>query len=247
MTQKRPHIHLATPCFGGLVAQSYMQSVLRLMQHAAGAGFDLSLSLLGNDSLITRGRNTLVARFLDQAEATHLMFIDADIGFESAQVERMVRADRDIVAGMYPLKLNDWSEAAQARLSGGETFDTAALRYVGLIETGAVPDTDGFVRGTYAGTGFLLIKRDALSRMIAAYPETHYRTIQSWPPRPASPNQYALFECMIEPETGIYLSEDYAFCRRWRDLGGEIWLDTLGSLSHSGSCEFTGRPDLRWK
>ena len=51
---------------------------------------------------------------------------------------------------------------------------------------------------------------------------------------------------MIEPETGIYLSEDYAFCRRWRDLGGEIWLDAQGSLTHSGSCDFTGRPDLRW-
>jgi len=246
MTHDRPHLHIATPCYGGMVTQSYMQSVLRLMQHAPGAGFDLSLSLLGNDSLITRSRNTLVARFLDQPEATHLMFIDADIGFDPADIERMLRADRDVVAGMYPLKFHHWDQAAEARLGAGEAFDTAALRYVGLAETGAAPGSDGFVRGTYAGTGFLLIRRAALLRLASANPQAHYRAIQSWPPRPASPNQYALFECMIEPETGIYLSEDYAFCRRWRDLGGDIWLDTLGCLTHSGSCDFTGRPAARW-
>ena len=243
----RPHIHLATPCYGGMVTQSYMQSILRLMQHAALNGFDLSLSMLGNDSLITRSRNTLVARCLDQVEATHLMFIDADIGFDPAQVERMLRLDRDVVGGMYPLKFNDWNGATSDNLGGGEGFATAGLRYVGMIEEGARIGDDGFVRGTYAGTGFLLIARACLVRMIEAYPETRYRAIQSWPPRPPSPNQYALFDCIIEPETGIYLSEDYAFCRRWRDIGGEIWLDTKGSLTHTGACDFTGRPDLRWK
>ena len=244
---QRPHIHIATPCYGGLVTQTYMQSILRLMQHAGPAGFELSLSMLGNDSLITRSRNTLVARFLDQPEATHLMFIDADIGFEPIQVERMLRAGRDVVAGMYPLKLNDWGDASSAHLAAGENFETAALRYVGLIAEGAHADADGFARATYAATGFLLITRQCLMRMIAAYPETRYRAIQSWPPRPTSLHQYALFDCLIEPETGIYLSEDYAFCRRWRDLGGEIWLDTRGSLTHSGNCDFVGRPDLRWR
>ena len=243
----RPHIHVATPCFGGMVTQSYMQSILKLMQHAARNNFYLSLSMLGNDSLITRSRNTLVARCLDQPEATHLMFIDADIGFDPIQVERMLRAERDLVAGIYPLKFNDWNAAAEAHLHAGESRGTAALRYVGLLEEGATIEEDGFVRGTYAGTGFMLIARAALLRMIEAYAATRYRAIQSWPPRPASPNQYALFDCLIEPETGIYLSEDYAFCRRWRDIGGEIWLDTLGSLTHTGPCDFTGRPDLRWK
>ena len=50
---------------------------------------------------------------------------------------------------------------------------------------------------------------------------------------------------MIEPETGHYLSEDYTFCRRWRDIGGEIWLDTQGSLIHVGTQDFVGQPALR--
>lgn len=246
MMSTRPHIHLATPCYGGLVTQIYMQSVLRLMQHAAQSGFDLSLSMLGNDSLITRSRATLLARFLDLPEATHLLFIDADIGFDPLQVERMLNADRDVAGGIYPLKCQDWNHAAVARAAAGEPHDSAALSYVGLPEAGAAPDEAGFVRATYAGTGFLMIKRAALLRLIEAHPETRYSVTQSWPPRPASPHQYALFECMIEPETGIYLSEDYAFCRRWRDLGGAIWLDTRGSLTHSGACDFTGQPQWRW-
>ncbi len=51
---------------------------------------------------------------------------------------------------------------------------------------------------------------------------------------------------MIEPETRTYLSEDYAFCRRWRDLGGRIWLDTEGVLTHTGTIDFTGHPRLRF-
>jgi hypothetical protein len=49
-----------------------------------------------------------------------------------------------------------------------------------------------------------------------------------------------VFETMIEPETGQYLSEDYAFCRRWRDLGGEIWADMEERLTHAGTAFYTG-------
>ena len=55
-----------------------------------------------------------------------------------------------------------------------------------------------------------------------------------------SPHRYALFECMIDPDTGEYLSEDFAFCRRWTDLGGEIWLDLESKLIHVGQYGFVG-------
>jgi hypothetical protein len=246
--QSRPFVFVATPCYGGLVGQNYMQSIIRLMLHAGPAGFDVTLGLLGHDSLITRSRNTLVSQFLDVPNATHLMFIDADIGFDPAQIERMLRFDEDVVAGMYPLKVIDWHPLAVQRARMGEPLATAPMLYVGRVAEGAEAERRGaFVTGTYAGTGFLLIRRRVIERLIAAHPELRYGAIQTHPlpPNPSS-NQYALFDCMIEPETGTYLSEDYAFCRRWRDVGGRIWLDTEGQLTHTGSLDFTGNPGLRF-
>ncbi len=70
--------------------------------------------------------------------------------------------------------------------------------------------------------------------MTIAYPETKFDVAHTFPrPKRQSPNQFALFDCMIEPESKIYLSEDFAFCRRWRQLGGKIWLDTKTRLAYS--------------
>ena len=92
----QPLILIATPCFGGMVSQNYMLSVIRLMSYAKSAEFDVSLSMLGYDALISRARSTLVAAFLDNPAATHLLFVDADISFEPQQVERLLRSIRTL-------------------------------------------------------------------------------------------------------------------------------------------------------
>ena len=91
----QPSILLATPCFGGWVSQNYMLSVIRFMSYARSAGFEVSLSMVGYDALISRARSTLVAAFLDNPAATHLLFVDADISFEPQQVERLLKFDKD--------------------------------------------------------------------------------------------------------------------------------------------------------
>ena len=241
----KPHLFLATPCFGGMVSQRYMISAIGLMQSFEQAGAKVTLDLLGYESLITRGRNILVSRFLDDPTATHLLFVDADIGFDPVQVARMVRFDQDVVAGMYPLKLHDWTSGVRQVLDG-EPIETAPLRYVGAPCVGAEAESrDGFVAGTYAGTGFMLIKRPVFMAMMEAYPQLRFSAAHVAAAPSLSPHQYALFDCMIEPETGVYLSEDYTFCRRWRDLGGKIWLDAKGALIHVGQHEFYGDPARR--
>jgi hypothetical protein len=99
--QDQIHIFVATPCYGGMVNQRYMISDIGLLQLGDKLGFKATLDLLGYESLITRGRNILVSRFLDNPTATHLLFIDADIGFDPSQVARMLRFDADVVAGMF--------------------------------------------------------------------------------------------------------------------------------------------------
>ncbi len=242
-------VFLATPCFGGQVGQGYMQSVISLMQHTANYPVTMTLALLGNDALITRSRNTLVSTFLNDSSATHLLFIDADISFEASDVIRLLAADKDVVAGMYPIKALDWEMAAQRSPLSRETEEEAALNYVGTPLPGAEAEWDGdFVTASYAGTGLILIKRQVIEKMIAAYPHLQYGAIHSYPRTNRTPGtQYALFECMIESKTGLYLSEDYAFCHRWRDIGGKIWLDTAGRLTHTGPHNFPGNPNARYE
>ncbi len=241
------HIVVGTPCFGGLVTQGYMLSAINLLLLGNHLGFTVTIDMLGNDSLVTRSRNTLVAQFLDRTDATHLLFVDADISFQPAQVLRMVRFGEDVVAGMYPLKMREWSAEAIERVRYSEPLETAPLRYVGLPCEGQARTTrEGFASAEYAGTGFLMIRRAALLRMIQAHPELAFAAAHDRAVHNPSPHRYALFDCMIEPETRHYLSEDYTFCRRWRDLGGQIWLDTQGALTHTGPHDFTGNPALRF-
>jgi len=245
---QKPFVFIATPCFGALLHQSYVQSLIALLQHLSAQDIRMTLGLLGHDSLITRSRNTLLARFLDTPEATHLLFIDADIAFDPQMVERMLRADKEVAAGIYPLKVHNWSAPARARVRGGEPLDSAPLLYVGRLCEGEALERDGaFATAVYAGTGFMMIRRDAVLRMVEHYPETRYRGIHAHTGTGASAGEgYALFDCTIDPETGTYLSEDYTFCHRWRAIGGKIWLDTEGSLTHVGAHDFVGAPLFRF-
>ena len=246
----RLHLFVGTPCYGGVVTQPYMEAVFSLALAAASAGLRLSLTTLGQDALITRSRNTLVQRFR-RTDATHLLFADADIGFAPEDVFRLLEHGRDVVGGLYPIRASFWDDAARHRVEQGEDPETAAFRYVG--EPSGSPSPNGLVPARYAGTGFLLISRDAIERLIEAHPETRCRHLHvaqagdrgDATTQPDDAELYALFDCLIDPETRAYLSEDYAFCSRWRAIGGTIWLDPTLTLSHHGMGEFRGKPAVR--
>ncbi len=237
----KPFLVVATPCYGGVVTNAYMLSLLRLTQLAGQGGFDFDIAMVAGDSLISRARSILVARFLDNPRATHLFFIDADISFDCEQALRLLRFDKDFVAGQYPVKQIDW-RALPARVVRGEPLDAAGLTYVGALDPLSERRVeDGFATARYAGTGFQLLKRAVLERMIAGHPELKYRKVDTLTNETPSPDHLcALFDTMIDSENGTYLSEDYSFCRRWRALGGEIWLDLESKLSHTGPQRFDG-------
>ncbi len=239
-----PHVFLATPCYGGVVTHRYFHSVLALMLHGAAQGLPVHVETLARESLIPRGRNSLAAKFLAHPQATHLLFVDADIGFAPEAVLRLLAFGVDVVAGMYPLKAIEWDAGAAARARAGELISTAPLRYVGRpCEVGAA--RDGFVPAEYAGTGFMLVRREVFMRVAAAYPGLEYAAAHDGDGSVPGPF-HAFFDCEIDPETRHYLSEDYAFCRRWRAIGGEIWLDTQAVLTHTGVHEFVGAPGVRF-
>jgi hypothetical protein len=236
-----PSIMIATPCYGGQVSVAYIISALALQRSSLARGIEINFNFRTGEALITRARADMAAEFL-LSGATHLMFIDADIGFAPEQVFRLLAFDADVTAAAYPLKRIDWDRARKAAQTGRADLEAAVLDYVIYPETkGPMQARNDFVRVRYTGTGFLMIRRAALERMCEAHPELRYKAAQ----READllredAYRYALFECMIAPENGLYLSEDYAFCRRWTDLGGEIWLDIRSKLTHYGTIAFRG-------
>jgi hypothetical protein len=233
---------IATPCFGGQVASIYASSIFALQSALrAKSNVGLKVHLRDGDALITRARANLVTLFLDDPDATHLLFVDADIGFTPEQVFRLIESGADVVAGVYPIKRVNWDKARLAVGAGRPNLAAASLDYVLEVDDPErVVVVEGFTRLRYAGTGFLMIRRHVLERMCAHYASLKFTREHSHDELAGSPNRYALFECMIDPATGTYLSEDFAFCKRWTDIGGEIWADLESRLDHVGPAVFRG-------
>jgi len=231
---------VATPCFGGQISAVYALSLLKL-QSRLRSYRDCSLKVLmkDGDALITRARASLLSQFLDDPSATHLLFIDADIGFEPEQVVRLIECGAEMCAAVYPIKRIDW-QRMKAALCGAELNPAVSLHYAFDVEDpNAVIANAGFIKVRYAGTGFLMIRRAALKRMCAHYPQLRYKRDHSIDAATESDNRFALFECAIADD-GTYLSEDFAFCKRWTDMGGEIWADLNSRLNHIGPMTFCG-------
>ncbi len=238
------HLVVATPCFGGQVSTIYASSIFQLQRAVrAKSNIDLKVLMRDGDALITRARANLVTMFLDDPAATHFLFVDADIGFTPDQVFRLIESGADVVAGIYPIKRVNWDKARRALQSNPSKAPSAALDYVlEFDDPDKVVVANGFARVRYAGTGFLMIRRHVLERMCEhpAYASLQFFREHSVDALAGSPNRFALFECMIDPATGTYLSEDFAFCKRWTDIGGEIWADLESRLDHVGPSVFHG-------
>ena len=96
---------------------------------------------------------------------------------------------------------------------------------------------DGFAKAAYVGTGFMMVARSALDRICAAHAELIADLSDL---EPGASRTAMVFDTLVEAETGQHLSEDYAFCRRWRDLGGDIWADMESRLTHVGHAAYSG-------
>lgn len=235
-------IFLATPCYGGLANIAYVHSLLALQAACAARGLGLQVELTGGDALIGRARAAMAAKFL-ASDATHLFFVDADIGFTPDQALRLLDADRDVCGGIYPTKGIDWTKTRAAAQAGAPDLMAASVGYVVRFlpsPTNTVEvDETGFAPVSYVGTGFMMLKRAAVQRVADAHPELRAK-LGDVGGKGGPAEAVMIFESLIEPETGQHLSEDYAFCRRWRALGGEIFADFQSRLTHVGAMAFCG-------
>ena len=250
---RQKHIFIATPCYGGQLGEPYFRSMIKLAILCNKYNIQYTISTLANESLITRGRNTLVSFFMENKDATHLFFIDADIEFQPEDILRMVAYDKPVVVGAYPKKALNWDSILGAARAEGleetaETIEGHSSNYVVNFDflkdekgnnTPQVQIEDNLVKLKDAGTGFMCIQRDVIQKMFDRHPEFKYVNDINVDMK-FEPFMYALFDTMIDPESRRYLSEDYMFCRTWQNMGGTVYLDPRTALNHVGHYTFRG-------
>jgi hypothetical protein len=196
------------------------------------------MDFVGNESLIERARNILVKRFLQQTQFTHMMFIDADIGFNPESVLRLVEFDKDCTSAVYPKKSINW-ELVKEKVAKGAPEDIRQMGLdfnINLISND--PHDNGFVKVLDVATGFLMMKRGMIERMYEHYKEELFAVNDIQGQNVA--DYIAIFACSIDKKTKRFLSEDYAFCRRWQEMGGDVYADITTPLSHTGTHVFSG-------
>ena len=207
-------IHFLTPCYGGNITEVCFSSYLGFTIMAMQNNINFQIDTLSNESNVNRARNSCAAKFLS-GECTHLMFVDADIQFDPKDIVKLINHDKDIVGGIYPQKTLPPKMVVNTIDNGKTEGD--------LIEVGTL------------GTGFMLVKRRVFEEMIAHGATPYVDDIGLT--KEENSNQYDFFQCTIDSK-GRYLTEDWSFCRRWRELGGSIWADKTIGLTHVGYFRF---------
>jgi hypothetical protein len=251
---RKSKFFIATPCYGGALTEPYFRSVIKLMTFFNQHKIPLAFGTIANESLVTRARNVLVAYFLN-SDYTHLIFVDADIEFQVEDLLKLYVHNKDIVVGAYPKKGVNWSHIKEGLLMDPSRQHTN--QQIGALgsdyainfkfqnrESKTVAVENGLIKLHDAGTGFMMIKRETILKMIENYPDLKYNNDVQMGGVDLKDNFYALFDTMIDPIDRRYLSEDYTFCRRWQEMGGDIWLDPSISLNHYGSFCFQGNPEM---
>jgi len=238
-------LFLSTPCYGGLCLQKFAESIINLQIIASRENIQLYIDTIENESLVQRARNVAVGRFMQKSDAAYFMFIDADIHFDPASVVRLIKSGHELSVACYPKKFVDWEQAAKM-VKKGDQRDMAMLSASLVVNFGAqkVEIVDGFAPVLDGPTGFMLIKRCVFEKMEKKYPELNCMNDHQ---NRDFDTYHAAFDCMIDPTTRRYLSEDYAFCRRWQQMGGKIYADTCTTLGHVGNLPFNGQMSERLK
>jgi hypothetical protein len=209
-------VHICMPCYGGMLTESTFMSFIKWSNTCRQLGLDWTMETMTNESLISRARNTLVAKFLNNPVSTHLFFVDADIGWEPWHLLVLLNRDVDVIGGLYPMK-------------------TLPVRWVVNGFEGAETGPDGLQEVSKTGTGFMLVKRHVFEKL-NAHPAVKPFRNDIGLPKELDKHLRTYYDTAVRENR--YYSEDWTFCENWRDLGGKVWVDKRVLLRHTGSYVF---------
>ena len=206
-------VRLGVPAYGG-VHPATVRSLI-LTHHALTlCGNEVEVDMVAGGSVLTKVRNEIVQRFFE-AEEDYLVFLDSDMAWQPVDVVRLLSTGKDLAVGNYRIKSDEdkW------------------VCYIANRPDGTPDVVDGLIRTIDAGTGFMAISRDCVQQMRHAYPDLAYTDKEE-------KEIFALFDFTLRD--GKYWGEDYTFCDRWREIGGEIWMLPDCTIEHIGQKAYTG-------
>lgn len=210
---------IGTPCYNGILHQDYFQGTLQYNH----LGIPISYMHIGNESLITRGRNTIISFFYDHKDTfTHLLFLDADIYLSGEDLLKLLESGEDVIGAPVPLKGYD-------------------PRGKNVYNVGKILETkDHLIEVEHVGTAVFLLSNSAVVSLVND--AINNGNVYSRNPltRGDTPSdlQYDVFQVGVYEEQ--YLSEDYYVCKVLRELGYKIIVDTSIRTRHSGSFTWQG-------
>lgn len=258
-----PSLCILSPCYGGLVHVNYTQCLINTMNLFRELHFPIQVLFCKNDSLVSRARNNLVAKGMSDTKTTHFLFIDSDITWSPVTVIKMILANKPLIGGAYPIKNFNWEKLVNPETNAydptiipnwvskknnhpilKDTLDdiqliqSSLLRYNVNYLDNYLQIEQSLTKVKHIATGFMLMQRNMLEKMMIAYPSTKYTDDVNFLTGAENNYAYALFDCGVED--GHYLSEDWLFCNRWSRLSGDIWLDVSINLTHTGNMDYYG-------
>jgi hypothetical protein len=251
LAKNKVKIIFGTPCFGGLLHNGFFQSMLETSVNLTRLGIPFEVMTVGNESLIQRARNGIVAKFMGDDAATHLMFVDADITFSWVSIVKLLLGNKELSGGCYPKKCFNWDKIkhhiGKTPTLKDDELMAKSLDYVFnpiYHQEGSnivIRVENGMAQVKDIGTGFMMIQKSVIRKMIVKYSDLKYRNnVAGYGNEKMNEYFYSLFDCCIDPVSKVYLSEDYLFCKRWIEMGGELWLDIGTNLNHTGLIDYKG-------
>jgi len=248
-------LYILTHCYGSMCNVNYMCTLIKTIETFRIYNFPLQVEFCKNDSLVSRARNNLVAKAMNDPETTHIMFIDSDITWDPMDIFKLILSEKLLVGGIYPMKHYFWDKLIPKPdeiktpvedmldrkngnsylsnvISDSDMIQYNLLKYNMNYLSSHLTIANNLAEVRHLATGFMMIHRSLLESMMLELPQTKYVDDVCFLKPEENNYAYALFDCAVEE--GHYFSEDWLFCHRWTKMGGKIYVDVSISLVHSG-------------
>jgi hypothetical protein len=217
------HLAICVPMQDSHVDLAFHMSFSNTMRMLAQRGINASVYESSGGSHIGKARERVLwTAMAGKPEATHFLWIDDDMGWQAEQVVKLLCSGHEFSA-----------------CAGVKKIDELKFCFNPLPDPAVFHPITKFLKVRHVGFAFVMLTRSVIEKMIRAYPDLRYDTGDD-------PPEWALFMDAFWDSPGSdlpqRLSEDFSFCQRWLDIGGEIWIDPDAGLIHAGRKEYTGIP-----